>query len=317
MTKTRRRLLLLLFSPLLLLVTVMGLLYVPPVQRWAIGLATDYAERQTGFDIGIEGLRIRFPLDIEMEGLCVVDPPRDTLVCVESAVVDLDLMRLPMGRIGVEGIELCRGYVDTHSLIQTTHVRGRIERLALKADELNLRKSHIKINNTEIDDCDIAVTITPSEEEDTTESQPAPWRIVADRLEKVHLLHAFHKYPGEISGGMKKRAALARAIALKPELLFCDEPSTGLDPVTARSLDELLLELRDTLKVSMVIVSHELESIKIICDRFVYLKEGFVHMDGTLQQGMESDDPTLKHFFSRQCPKETYSTGFYNFDFID
>ena len=141
--------------------------------------------------------------------------------------------------------------------------------------------------------------------------------IVADRLEKVHLLHAFHKYPGEISGGMKKRAALARAIALKPELLFCDEPSTGLDPVTARSLDELLLELRDTLKVSMVIVSHELESIKIICDRFVYLKEGFVHMDGTLQQGMESDDPTLKHFFSRQCPKETYSTGFYNFDFID
>ena len=137
------------------------------------------------------------------------------------------------------------------------------------------------------------------------------------QMEKVHLLHAFHKYPGEISGGMKKRAALARAIALKPELLFCDEPSTGLDPVTARSLDELLLELRDTLKVSMVIVSHELESIKIICDRFVYLKEGFVHMDGTLQQGMESDDPTLKHFFSRQCPKETYSTGFYNFDFID
>lgn len=183
MTKTRRRLLLLLISPLLLLVTVMGLLYVPPVQRWAIGLATDYAERQTGFDIGIEGLRIRFPLDIELEGLCVVDPPRDTLVCVESAVVDLDLMRLPMGRIGVEGIELCRGYVDTHSLIETAHVRGRIERLALKADELNLRKSHITINNTEIDDCDIAVTITPSEEEDTTESQPSPWRIVADRLE--------------------------------------------------------------------------------------------------------------------------------------
>ena len=105
--------------------------------------------------------------------------------------------------------------------------------------------------------------------------------IVADRLEKVHLLHAFHKYPSELSGGMKRRAALARAIALKPELLFCDEPSTGLDPVTARSLDELLLELRDTLGVSMVIVSHELESIKIVCDRFIYLKDGYVLMDGT------------------------------------
>ena len=141
--------------------------------------------------------------------------------------------------------------------------------------------------------------------------------IVADRLEKVHLLHAFHKYPGEISGGMKKRAALARAIALKPELLFCDEPSTGLDPVTARSLDELLLELRDTLGVSMVIVSHELESIKIICDRFVYLKDGYVLMDGTLQDGKNSEDPVLKHFFSRQCPKEQDTADFYNFEFID
>ena len=141
--------------------------------------------------------------------------------------------------------------------------------------------------------------------------------IVADRLEKVHLLHAFHKYPGEISGGMKKRAALARAIALKPELLFCDEPSTGLDPVTARSLDELLLELRDTLGVSMVIVSHELESIKIVCDRFVYLKDGYVLKDATLKEGMESDDPVLRHFFNRQCPKERNDEDFYNFEFID
>lgn len=141
--------------------------------------------------------------------------------------------------------------------------------------------------------------------------------IVADRLEKVHLLHAFHKYPSELSGGMKRRAALARAIALKPELLFCDEPSTGLDPVTARSLDELLLELRDTLGVSMVIVSHELESIKIVCDRFIYLKDGYVLMDGTLQQGIDSDDPILRHFFNRQCPKEEDHNEYYHFNFID
>jgi phospholipid/cholesterol/gamma-HCH transport system ATP-binding protein len=141
--------------------------------------------------------------------------------------------------------------------------------------------------------------------------------IVADRLEKVHLLHAFHKYPSELSGGMQRRAALARAIALKPELLFCDEPSTGLDPVTARSLDELLLELRDTLKVSMLIVSHELESIKIICDRFIYLKDARILMDGTLQQGLESEDPILKHFFNRQCPKEEDNNEYYHFNFID
>lgn len=141
--------------------------------------------------------------------------------------------------------------------------------------------------------------------------------IVADRLEKVHLLHAFHKYPSELSGGMQRRAALARAIALKPELLFCDEPSTGLDPVTARSLDELLLELRDTLGVSMVIVSHELESIRIICDRFIYLQDGYVHMDGTLQQGLESEDPILRTFFNRECSKEVDNNDYYHFDFID
>lgn len=141
--------------------------------------------------------------------------------------------------------------------------------------------------------------------------------IVADRLEKVHLLQAFHKYPSELSGGMKKRAALARAIALQPELLFCDEPSTGLDPVTARSLDELLLELRYTLGVSMVIVSHELESIRVICDKFIYLKEGYVYFDGTLQQGLSSEDPILKDFFGRHCPKEKNNDEYYNFEFID
>ena len=141
--------------------------------------------------------------------------------------------------------------------------------------------------------------------------------IVADRLEKVHLLQAFHKYPSEISGGMKKRAALARAIALKPELLFCDEPSTGLDPVTARSLDDLLLELRETLGVSMVIVSHELESIKVICDKFIYLKEGYVHFDGSLQEGLESDDAILKPFFNRENPGKINTKAFYNFNFKD
>ena len=67
----------------------------------------------------------------------------------------------------------------------------------------------------------------------------------------------------------------------------------------------------------MVIVSHELESIKIVCDRFIYLKDGYVLMDGTLQQGLDSDDPILRHFFNRQCPKEEDNKEYYQFDFID
>ncbi|MCR5029127.1 MAG: ATP-binding cassette domain-containing protein [Fibrobacter sp.] len=141
--------------------------------------------------------------------------------------------------------------------------------------------------------------------------------IVADRLEKVHLLNAFYKFPAELSGGMRKRAALARAIAFEPELLFCDEPSAGLDPVTSRSLDELLLELRDTLGVSVVIVSHELESIKTITDRFIYLQDGNILMDGTLDEGLHSDIPVIHKFFAREHDNPVVNRRFIHFEFED
>ena len=78
-------------------------------------------------------------------------------------------------------------------------------------------------------------------------------------------------YPSEISGGMRKRAGLARALALDPAILFLDEPSAGLDPVSSRHLDDLILELRDTLKATFMIVSHELDSIFAIADKIIYL----------------------------------------------
>ena len=141
--------------------------------------------------------------------------------------------------------------------------------------------------------------------------------IVADRLEKVHLLNAFYKFPAELSGGMRKRAALARAIAFEPELLFCDEPSAGLDPVTSRSLDELLLELRDTLGVSVVIVSHDLESIKTITDKFIYLQNGNILMDGTLDEGLHSEIPVIHDFFAREHQKPVFNRRFIHFEFED
>ena len=141
--------------------------------------------------------------------------------------------------------------------------------------------------------------------------------IVANRLEKVHLLNAFYKFPAELSGGMRKRAALARAIAFEPELLFCDEPSAGLDPVTSRSLDELLLELRDTLGVSVVIVSHELESIKTITDKFIYLQNGNILMDGTLDEGLHSEIPVIHNFFAREHQKPVFNRRFIHFEFED
>ena len=125
--------------------------------------------------------------------------------------------------------------------------------------------------------------------------------MVASRLEKVNMLHAIDKLPSELSGGMKKRAALARAIALDPELLFCDEPSAGLDPVTSRSLDDLLLFLRDSLKLSVLIVTHELDSIKTIANKILFLKTGDVLLDCNLKEGLESDIADVKEFFSRKA----------------
>lgn len=120
------------------------------------------------------------------------------------------------------------------------------------------------------------------------------------KLEMMKLGHAPKLLPSELSGGMRKRVGLARAIMLDPELVFCDEPSAGLDPVTGRVVDELILEMRELLGMTMVIVTHELESIKAIADRIVMLVKGYVHFDGTLEEALNSEDPELRSFFDRK-----------------
>lgn len=123
-------------------------------------------------------------------------------------------------------------------------------------------------------------------------------RIVRSKLNLVELDHAINLYPSELSGGMRKRAALARAIALDPVLLFGDEPGAGLDPVTASLLDRLLFKLRDHLNMTMVIVTHELASIERISDRVVFLDDGRVLFYGTFQEARSSTIPAVYNFFN-------------------
>ncbi|MEF8816652.1 MAG: ATP-binding cassette domain-containing protein [Salinibacter sp.] len=110
----------------------------------------------------------------------------------------------------------------------------------------------------------------PLEEHTTLESGDID-RIVSLKLALVGLRGFEDFHPHAISGGMQKRAALARAIALDPDLLFFDEPTSGLDPISARRLDDLILQLRDSLNTTVVVVSHDLESIFTIADRALYL----------------------------------------------
>lgn len=118
------------------------------------------------------------------------------------------------------------------------------------------------------------------------------------RLAQVGLGHAVCNYPRELSGGMQKRAALARAVVHEPSLLFCDEPSSGLDPATVVAMDELMLRLRDDIGAALVVVTHNTSSVRRIADRVVCLREGTVAADGTVAEVQALGDPWIDGFFS-------------------
>ncbi|KTD12962.1 ABC transporter ATP-binding protein [Legionella jamestowniensis] len=107
------------------------------------------------------------------------------------------------------------------------------------------------------------------------------------------------KFPSELSGGMQRRAAAARALAMDPELLFLDEPTTGLDPRSARQFDELILFLRDTLNLTIVMISHDIESLKRTTDRIAFVGEGKILDIGPLDNLIKNKHPLIAEYFSK------------------
>ena len=106
------------------------------------------------------------------------------------------------------------------------------------------------------------------------------------------------KYPSELSGGMVKRAGLARALALDPELLFLDEPTAGLDPIAAQNFDELILSLRDKLDLTVFLITHDLDTLYAICDRVAVLADKKVVACGTIDQLLALDHPWIQEYFN-------------------
>jgi phospholipid/cholesterol/gamma-HCH transport system ATP-binding protein len=131
--------------------------------------------------------------------------------------------------------------------------------------------------------------------------------IARAKLKLVGLDGAEGKLPSELSGGMKKRAAIARALALEPEIVFLDEPSAGLDPVMASGLDDLIATLSKTLGLTVVIVTHELESIFRVADRVIMLdrESRTIIATGAPRLLRDSDDPRVSAFFNRGTKKES------------
>lgn len=111
------------------------------------------------------------------------------------------------------------------------------------------------------------------------------------------------KYPAELSGGMQRRAAAARAIAMDPELLFLDEPTTGLDPRSARLFDDLVVFLRDSLNLTIVMVSHDIESLKRTTDRVAFVGDGRIIAVEPIKQLMQNKNPLVMEYFSQYDDK--------------
>ncbi|MBN2665951.1 MAG: ATP-binding cassette domain-containing protein [Bacteroidales bacterium] len=115
-------------------------------------------------------------------------------------------------------------------------------------------------------------------------------------LDRVNIKNANSLFPSEISGGMKKRVAIARAIALNPKYLFCDEPNSGLDPLTAILIDELIKEITDEYSMTTIVNTHDMNSVMQIGEKIIFLSDGILCWEGTNKEILDSDCNTLNDF---------------------
>ncbi len=194
-----------------------------------------------------------------------------------------------------------------HALGLSKPLSGTIRLLGVRIDEAS--EEEIKRIRTEVgvlfqsgalfSSMTVGENVAIAIRENTDLPDPIILEMVRMKLSLVGLDEAINKYPEQLSGGMRKRAALARAIAVDPAMLFCDEPSAGLDPVVASELDDLLVSLNQQFQMTMVVVTHDIESIKKIAHRVVMLDGGRVAAEGTLDEVLKSKDMRVQDFFHR------------------
>jgi phospholipid/cholesterol/gamma-HCH transport system ATP-binding protein len=165
--------------------------------------------------------------------------------------------------------------------------------------QLRLKMGVLFQNGALLNSLTVAENIAIPLEQHTDLPEELIQRLIRIKLTLVGLEHAANLLPSQLSGGMRKRASLARALALDPPLLFCDEPSAGLDPVTLESLDTLILKLKNQLGMTIILVTHEVSSIFRLADRVIFLEEGKVSFQGALKQALEADIPAITNFFSK------------------
>ena len=221
-----------------------------------------------------------------------------------TVLEDINL-NIPEGQItAILGGSGCGKTTLIKSLLQLQPIaQGSIKIFQTDVDSSDFRSQLTKIgmvfqNGALLNSLSVADNISIPLKQHTDLPDKIINQIIDAKLNLVNLEDTGSLLPSELSGGMKKRAAVARAIALDPRLLFCDEPSAGLDPITSASLDNLLVKLKQQLEMTIVIVTHELSSVRRIADNIVFLHDGRILFQGSYEQIQHSNIDEIKQFFS-------------------
>jgi len=199
------------------------------------------------------------------------------------------------------------------------YIKGR-DIYAMSEDEFNLVRQKIGMafqgaalfNSMTIED-NVSLPLR-----ELTNLEDSTIRIVARmKLEQVGLSGVENRFPSQLSGGMKKRAGVARAMAMDPEILLFDEPSAGLDPITAAGLDQLILKLKQVFEMTIVVVTHEMSSAALIADRVAMMNRGKVVATGTLEEVRANPDPWVQQFLNRSPDDESKTDDSYLRELIE
>lgn len=168
--------------PIMLFVVLCFMLYMPPVQRWAVDKASEWAEAQTGYQVRIEQVRLKFPLDLVLGGMEAIDAEGDTLLRCKSLCVEVPVRPLLQSRVDVGGLQLRSAFVNTKDLVSDTHVEGRVGRADVQAHGYNWEENTLMNIKAEVADADIYVCLTDTAPPDTTPSTPIIVELEAARI---------------------------------------------------------------------------------------------------------------------------------------
>ena len=164
-------------SPVVLFVVLAALLYLPPVQKWAVDKACVYASKQTGMDIRLNRIRLKFLLDLDLQGLTATQRQKGDVLDVSHVVVDLYFGHILQGRLGVEALDIVDGTVDTQGMIATLRVKGHVGDFHLRADDINLKSHVAELSSAMLSGSDVDIAMRDTTVVDTTESEPLMWTL--------------------------------------------------------------------------------------------------------------------------------------------